>query len=117
MRVRVRDLAPCILTVRKRHCDARDRCEESGNGHLVKCNSNIYYNFPVLAYVFSCRDLRMVRVCGERSISRRIISAQFRRSVYIIRVRCGSQPYKSSCLFLCILAMAISFLEHAEIAV
>lgn len=53
--------------------------------------------------------------CGERSISRRIISAQF-RSMYIIRVRCV-RSYKSNRLFLRILAMAIFFLKHAKITI
>lgn len=111
----VRDLAlrAFLYSARTRHR------EESGErcGTFSKRNSNIYYNFPVLAYVFPTERLKNGASAGNAVFLRRIISAQFRRFVYIIRVRRGSRPYKSSCLFLCILAMAISFLEHAEIVV
>lgn len=66
--------------------------------------------FPSACLRIHRGNLRMARVCEERSIPRHVISTQFR--VYYPRPL-GSRPCKSSCL-LCILVPAISLLEHAE---
>lgn len=106
-----------MFIARKR--DAYERREESRDAERLVNVTQIFTTISPCLLICFLRGLKNGVSVGKRtySISRRIISAQFRRSVYIIRVRRASRPYKSSCLFLCILATAISFLAHAEITV
>lgn len=62
------------------------RKENEDAERLVNASQIFTTIFPGACLRIPRGSLRMARVCEERSIPRYIISAQFRRSVYIIRL-------------------------------
>lgn len=92
-----RDLTFCELL---QHGNA-SRCirvlqENEDAERLVNASQIFTRIFPGACLRIPRGNLRMARVCEERSIPRHIISAQFRRSVYIIRVRLAADRVKAA---------------------